>query len=317
MRKLLLTILIVSVVFVGLVASAVFFQQKKSALTQAKKFDVEFQTARDLLKSGKTKGGTMLLKELADDRKNTARDRANAIEEIAHHYHKTRDPEITRVISFAEPYRSMFLRAADERDAYNLIFEYAASLYPLPVSEFRTAQMYAEEILSLNRSPNRDRERRETLTDQYLDKIRESIARAETELRSHPDRYERDIPSILLRKAELAGTLIRAGYDFIGDTEILYEEALSAAADNKDLAGFVVVHHSRFLAHTAPEERKEDIVTLASRFYASSEYEGSNILTFFKNAKDDPELNNRGTLRVADVDPKFKEFLRTRFGWPI
>lgn len=287
----------------------------QSGISGRERHLVEVTLGETLMMGGGVADGVQKLKTIAADPAHTPKERAQALEIIAWQYHKTRDPDITPALSSTEPYREIFTKAENERDAYNLIFEYAASLYPLPVSSYRTAQMYAEKLLDISRKSGMNADK--SLIDDYKNKIEENVRRAEDELERYPALYKKDRSDVLLRKAELASALYRAGYAITVDPEILYQEALSVGSGRKNASGFVILHYAIFLASTEPEKRHDEIVALLARFYASNEFDGSNVFTFFRNIREAPEVDNKGVLRLTKVDSKFKDFLVTKFGWSL
>ncbi len=274
------------------VSNAGFFMRSDLARGQA------------LIDRGEITEGVSILKQVADDSSYPARDRARALEKIAWHYHKTRDSRIAPILFVGMPYEQFYREAKNEREAYNHVFEYAASLYPLPISSYRTAQMYAEGMLHNDLPPD--------VRIEHEKRIHDAVSRAEEELSANPHAYPRY--SMRLRRAELAATLYRAGYRD-ENPEHLYQYILAASSQNKDLQGFVVLHYASFLANTAPDTRREDIITLLSRFYGSDEFVHTNIFGFFRNIRDVYKDTNPGLIHLAGLDPAFKTFLEDRFQW--
>jgi hypothetical protein len=61
--------------------------------------------------------------------------------------------------------------------------------------------------------------------------------------------------------------------------------------------------------------RKDDIVDILKDFYGTDKFVETNLITFLTNISEDFETTNQGIAGLADIDPKFKNFLISKFGW--
>lgn len=254
--------------------------------------------------------GVALLKEIAELNTNSNKLRAMAIEHLARSFHRTRDLELTASVFSTEPYRS-FLRGRNVSEATDMIFEYAATFYPLPVTELRIAKSYADEMLHISRKKKRSETDVEAMVE-YKRLVDIKLESARRELAVHD--YTEDSSAITQRYAAVYGSLFLAGDTTYGDPEKYYLQAIKNSK-NDNQRGFALFHYAVYLAQLDENGRKEDIIRLLQNFYTMDTYEGTDIFAFFENIRFDAKVTNRGTLRLAQIDPQFKEFLKTRFEW--
>ena len=158
------------------------------------------------------------------------------------------------------------------------------------------------------------------------DIIREKVSNADNDIEDLSNEYPTDgrITTYMLRKAILADKLERLNDPFLGDPEILFEQALERARifSPSSTAAFVMYHFADFLAHNRSISQKDDIINLLGNFYGEGGRtieSGKNkvFFEFLMNEKNDISGARSNIVQLADIDPDFKELLNTKLGWSL
>ncbi|MEX2013345.1 MAG: hypothetical protein WD897_00305 [Parcubacteria group bacterium] len=234
--------------------------------------------------------------------------RAYAVQSMGQAFYSFSDLNVTAEIFKDEPYKSMY-DAEKIPLSYRKLFEYASSFYPLGIPETRIAQWYAQSIVS-GRSEK-------ILFAKNI--IRLKLENADNDVARTRGREEKGgnyIPEILTRKAYVLGLLSQAGDESLGNPEEAFAEALMVAQVVPAYEAQAKYFYALFLAEKYGSERSQAIQSVLSDFYQTTRYKDTAIVQFIKNEKNNTTMTRTKILLLAELDPQFKEFLKT-LGWDI
>ena len=243
--------------------------------------------------------------------------RAYAVQEIgimAQAYYDAL-PAIRAETFKGDPYAS-FLANGDYATSYRKLFEYAASIYPLTLSEDAVAQAYMRDLMALKGA---------TTTAQGAADVQNIVTALKAgqgdlpRLLSNQDElvYATDIFD---RQAEVEKMLAQYGvpgytYDRV---EMDFVRALSYSTSLGQLAGsWPAWHYASFLADTYGASRSADIHKVLAPFSAKTPHAIDPLVaTFLKQIKTDPTQvsNKTRTATIAKYDTDFKAYL-VSLGW--
>ena len=254
-----------------------------------------------------------LFKEIAANDAYESETRAYAVQTMGILYYTNPNPKlITKEIFQGDPY-GKFLEGKRIPLAYRRLFEYAADLYPLAVSEIQIAYWYdyviASGIATTERIPS------------FVEKIKESIAasdRAIERLKGEniPSLYFY-IPRTLTLKADILGHFKLRGdtsLESFGDPEAVFLEAMRADSGNRDIEAYARYRYASYLSALDPSGGKGKIIALLSPLYTKPEYSDTPTLLAIINQKNKPPttLFRKDVMRLASIDPDFKNYLLDR-----
>jgi hypothetical protein len=240
--------------------------------------------------------------------------RAYAFLEMGLLFYKYADNAITDRIFAGDVYYKK-LRDDDVKVTYRHLFEESARLYPLSLSELRIADWYVNEITLA--------EKGEKVLDpvkrpEYEKIIGDSLIAADADLvriQNLPSEYARYGLPALLRKAIIVGKLNAIGNGSLGPVEAVFDKALNAYATRPGADGYVRYHYADALSNQPGEIPVAKIRTLLSPLYDQKEvYKTSSVLSFLKNERANVLNVKKDIVKLAKIDPKFKELLMS-YGW--
>jgi tetratricopeptide (TPR) repeat protein len=256
-------------------------------------------------------------KKVADDPTNYPILRAYAVQEMGVMYVgyvKSRDEIVAETFKDA-PY-STFKDSSDLDLTYRKLFEYAASIYPLGISEGRVAYFYAKDVTQRLRA---------TTTPEAISEIaiiNQSVAKANADLArtggTDPDQKSLDTVPIYLLEARALGELVSVGIGPPNVAEDLFQKAIHHA----DLIGayrqyrFERYQYAKFLATEYGATRKDDIKNLLSVYLLDPTTVYRPMVDFFTLARTSQTLTSdrESIIRLGNIDPDFKAYLIS-LGW--
>ncbi|MBI5470081.1 hypothetical protein HY968_02040 [Candidatus Kaiserbacteria bacterium] len=282
----------------------------QSATNDDERLQIKLLIARATVQTGAYMQAVLLLKEIVATRDNprASRGRAAAVEEIADLYQQG-NPDLNREIFNDEPFKS--LQVANQGGVtLRRLHEYAASIYPLAISELRIAQWYA---LQLPQEGKKSKLSAETIQE-YRTKIGQLVSAADRDvsyLRQNSAMIA-DLRYALLVRAIVVGVLNRKGDTSLGDANEQFVSAIDAyATAGPGQDGIARYYYALFIAQTYGASKKEDIRAVLAPL-SSEEYANAPVKKFLMNART-PFYGVFPTL-LAGIDPDFKKFLMT-LGW--
>ena len=253
-----------------------------------------------------------ILKDIASSTRYSNIQRAYALQRMGELFYKNSSHEITELIFTGVPYAS-FLEEGDEKLAYRRLYEHASSFYPLAVSELRVGLWYADEILKLAQKKSLSSQEKQ-LVVKYTEFVRASLEMTDRDIERTRNALNAGdlVPGALARKAALLAMMREAGDLSFADPEPIFKDAMELGlVRNSDPTPRY--YYAVYLAKTAGESRKADIVDLLDNFYNESDaYEG--MIGVFTKEKNNVLGNKKDIARLANIDPAFKALLRT-LGW--
>lgn len=234
-----------------------------------------------------------------------------------HHYDIT-DDAITSQIFSTPPYSSFGPSATTTvSEAYRNLYAYAASFYPLGVSETRVAEWYAYDLFTTLQSATTSPE-----GVQYLSIINTSLANADTDIQriqSDPVAAQ-DSPEIWAREGEIDAYLTAMGIDRTQDMEQVFQQAANYDAVFHPAAGPVEIYHGIALAilYDGSASSSAEISSVLSVFTPSN---NSNLNQYVVSELTaarlpDPEFTplRDALIKLAGIDSSFKTYLIS-IGW--
>jgi hypothetical protein len=244
--------------------------------------------------------------------------RARAVQAMGELFYRRGDEAVFEAIFADEPYRSM-TEGANSGLALRRLHEYAASLYPLALSELRIANRYATILIN----PESDRAiGPEASLSVYAGIVNESLARAKADIArmkeaQHPENEH--IADVYTLLGVVLGKLFVTGRVEEHDANAAFESALLyyARADARGRAGidgmarfYYAQHLTRDMFEGAHDEDARAIIAPLS----SESYQGSFLYAFLASEKGNVLGNRQSIRRLAALDPAFRQLLLS-LGW--
>lgn len=257
-------------------------------------------------------GSISILKEIVANQDYSDRQKAYAVQHMGEIFRKNSSHEITRAIFIGEPYATFF-KEGDADNAYRQLYEYAASFYPLALSEIRAAHWYSNKILQLSEKKSLSEEEKKFISDS-TDRIRFSLEAADQDIERTKNLPNAGalVPVALAIKAIVLADMFEAGDRSFPDPESAFKSAMEMGLIWKDDSASRF-NYAAFLARKGDESRRKDIIDLLDDFYTKPDIYVGRALMLTKErdnilgVKDDVVL-------LAKIDPAFKSFLLT-LGW--
>ena len=270
-------------------------------------------------------------KEIASDPSHSNLMRAEAVENMAELYSLAGcSPERAKVIFKGEPYSSFLVEDPDlticarYRQSINKLYEYALTIYPLFISEYRLSEWNAFVILN-SRSKKTKLEKTEA----------EHLAAAKEHLRLGDDNSARyiasDIPDGDLRVAHyLKGNILGFLYAIEKKSEYLplaeseFQQALNYGGSGESVFAEVRsarprFYYAMFLGQAYGKARAEDIEALLkplAELIATPDFKHNRFYAYLNNLSDRDNYDRKRVLDLAKIYPDFGKALKT-IGWKI
>ena len=231
--------------------------------------------------------------------------RAHAVQSLGHMFYRFGDPAITREIFKSRPY-SRFFDADRVPRSYRNLFDYAASLYPLALSEMFSADWYANQLLAGT-----------TTRPEYKTIIREKLELAEKNLASVRDdpaqRYA--FLNAFEKRAAILGKMKRIGDDSFAEPEAAFKELLGYYETYRLRGdGTARLQYAYYLAHMYGKDRAADIHNILAPIIADPKGHGYVVAGILENDVPDRVQAKQNFALLASIDPAFMELLRS-YGW--
>lgn len=274
--------------------------------------EIKYRIAMSFGLDGEPVQAIKLLKEVAGNENYSKEIRAYSIQRIRTVLNIYNTPIVREEVFKDEPYKS-FLSEGDYFLTLRKLSEYAASFYPLGLSEVRVARWYSSEILEISEDGINDAETEEVERLKRI--IREKITSAEKYLSSigEDGRVRLDQSEVEEEIGNVLADLYLAGNKSFGDPEVYYERALISASAPSPEAG-VRLSYAIFLTKMYGEDRRENIEDLLNDFSKEEKYTSANIARILENKENLNASYKNNILLLAQTHPEFKEFIKI-FGW--
>lgn len=287
----------------------------KSARTPAEEGQIKLLIA---MMTGQLSQGTAsipLFKEVAADTRYPTRVRAFATQEMALALNSTGSNKVWHAIFDEEPYKGL-VDPKDNSITNRHLFEYAASIYPLAVSEIAVADWYANRLVVSAKATTTSMRLSDATVASYKDIIRQNLALADADIeRSRTSPLgESNVPLALLRRAVLVGKLQITGDSSFGNAEEAFLAAEQEYAKRGWSSGFVFFNHATFLVHYYGAARASDIRELLKPVTASQVFDSKKFARYLKNIRVAAPIPRTDAVRLARIDSEFKSYLIS-LGW--
>lgn len=310
-------------------ARALYADALDAADDRVQEAQVKYKIAATYELQGDYVTAIRLFKEIADNTQSPSIFRGYAVMRLGaifntHGFGEHVDPIIDETFK-GHPYAS-FLEGGDIRLAYRKLYEYSSSFYPVAASELRIADWHANYIFD----QRFDMSAEELAPN--VDIVLEKLASAEVETR----RIEQDpneaglLAEILTRRGEVLAKLsfvaaqvgeahaarTRAKGVSYEAAEDAYRRALEsqiALGNERGQDGIVRFLYASFLERFVAG-RQDDMRALLAPLYEDDVYENASVTPFLRAQRNSDSWMNRSLVRMAAIDPKFKQHL-VSLGW--
>ena len=231
--------------------------------------------------------------------------RAYAVQNLALMLFRYGTPDITTAVFQDEPYRSLFV-SKNLGLSYRQLFDYAASIYPLAVSELYSAMWYANGIIG-----------HLATLEEYEVVIHEKLERAEKDierLRGIPSQSYTFLNALELR-ATLLGKMARVRGALFPDPDKAFEELFDIyETHNWTNDGTARYAYAAYLANRQGASRLSDIRDTLAPLYENIDSRGRFLRSPLVKLRDTPSFARLETIKLASTDSKFKALL-LQLGW--
>jgi len=271
----------------------------------AENAEIKFWLAYSDAASGNYVDAIATYKELAAASTTLSRvTRAHAVQNLGHMYYRFGDPIITEEIFKSYPYKRFFDPARIAR-SYRNVFDYAASLYPLALSETYSADWYADQLLTGT-----------TTRPEYKTIIREKLELAEKNMatvRNDPTQRNTFL-NAFEKRAVVLGKMRRIGDTSFADPDEAFKELLGYAETYRLSDGTPRLQYAYYLAHMYGKDRALDIQAILAPIVADPEGHGYVVSGILKNDLPGRLQVKRNFALLASIDPAFMKLLLS-YGW--
>ncbi len=295
-----------------------FQKSLTEASDEAQKVQIQLDIAAAHQLLGNYTEAIIQYKSVAADTSNRDGLRAYAVQELGImrdlHYEQDVREKILAETFKGSPYDS-FKKDGNVNLAYTKLFEYAASIYPLAMSEARVAYGYSNELITTLRGATTSPQGQD-----YLARISESLKAADSDLK----RMENNsvdalfIPSVLVREGMALQRLASLGIGTMEDAEAYFQKGMERDALIGVRPGsYNAFNYAAFLASAYGKKRAVDIQNLLAPFKAGNEAGiARTIPGFYRNARSNPALSvsKSSLVLMAQIDLDFQKYLIS-LGW--
>lgn len=225
---------------------------------------------------------------------------------------------ISKEIFKDSPYKEL-ASTTDDSVSYRNLFDYASSIYPLALSELRSAYWYADKIFTLKQKSVLSTDDKEKIKE-YLVVVSQKIKLADADISRVKQTENEDmvLPVSFIRKALVNTRILQAGetYDGMIMPENVYEEAISYLSTKGETNNEATVRYSYaiYLANRYGKDKGGQVKSLIGDFYNSERFATSSVMNVFRDEKANDDVTNKNIRLIASIDSGFKEFLGEK-GW--
>ena len=271
----------------------------------AENAEIKFWLAYSDAASGNYVDAIATYKELAAASTTLSRvTRAHAVQNLAHMFYRFGDPVITREIFKDEPYRSLWVPNRVSL-SYRHVFDYAASLHPLALSETYSADWYADRLLAGT-----------TTRPEYKVIIREKLELAEKNMASvRDDPTQRNtFLNAFEKRAEVLGKMRRIGDTSFADPDEAFKELLKYAETYRLSDGTPRLQYAYYLSNMYGKERAAEVQSVLAPIIADPDGHGVVVAHLLRAGPSRSSIVNQNVTLLASIDPAFRKTLLS-FGW--
>lgn len=292
---------------------ALYQQALELAADKTQEGHIKYKLGIATLKNHDYLGAVGIFKDIGSDTEYSMFDRAYAVQTIGNIFYNYHDPKIADETFSQELYASLRVQN-DIQLSYRHMYEYAASIYPLAMSEARIADWYANDLLLLEAASS-------SLSNEVINAhvliIKNAFVKLDADIARTKDDPNAavDAPDALLREAIVLGKLAELKLGDPSDAEKVFEQSrvlqmLIAKHPNP----YYFFHYSKYLADIYGVAKSSEIKTQLSELYNGGYTKQDPIINFLTNERNNITNTKSDLKRLAQIDPKFKSFLLT-LGW--
>ncbi len=277
---------------------------------------VKYKLAQTLVKLDKIAEGVALYKEIVAHEGYTDIIRAYSVQQLGALLYQYNSEEVRDMVFAGEPYQN-FVVENDWAQSRMKLFDYGSSFYPLGVLELRVAQWYSEQIVILSQEESPATSTRAEIERMKLH-VRQRLGNADQYLEKvvEDDQAKNYMPEVMRRKASVLGDMFIAGDTSFPDPIPVYKEALVFSSLNVFQEATTKYNYATFLAGAYGSDKKDEVISLLKGFYENDRYAHTSVVQMIRNEEDNLLGYRDRILLLAEIDPLFREYLRS-LGWDI
>lgn len=269
---------------------------------------IKYQIAVAYVRNGDYLKAIPLFKEVAAAKEYTRFDRAYAVQAMGNIRFSFDDPSVDQLIFSDSPYSGMVV-PNDYVSTYIKLFQYSSSIAPVANSESRIAVLYSQEITRAYATSHST----STPNIAYMkDQLQRHVQKANAgiALLRQKQGSEGVLSTSLLRIAVAYGHLAQLGMYSPADAEAAFDAVKTESIQtNTQPDVFWYVQYSDYLASMYGSKRTNDIVALLSNVYNGNYSNTDPIMQFLAHEKDNNLGLKPSLIKLASLDPKFKQLL--------
>ncbi len=302
----------------GEYTQAFAYYQKALANAQdvAQQGQIQFDLAFMKELSGEHIAAIGMYKQIAADQSYSRVLRAYAVQEIGTIYLTYPDQQAIVNETFKDTPYSLFLSSSDNDVAlaYRKLYQYAASMYPLGMSESKIAQWYSNHLRNELSSATTTSEGKSDLAS-----IQDALKASDADIqRMRQDAIEaNDIQGVYMREGLVHQDLAAMGVESPDVADATFKQALNSAAVASTKVNFLNIYYAAFLADQFGSSRLSDITQLLSVYSATNT---ANIhpaippLLAAARSATSMTSTKKTLMQLGQLDPAFKSYLIS-LGW--
>lgn len=273
--------------------------------------------ATSLEREGQYDQAVSVFKTIASSTANSALIRAYAVQSLGEMFYSFKSPAITTAVFTGDPYQSLLV-SNNVSTSYRNLFAYAATIYPLAISEYSVAQWYAGDYLILTEASSSTSvaQARKTSDQNAIQAALTAGDRDLPRLLGNAGSSPGDYLTALFTRANTLASMSLAD-DTTVNVDSTYQQLLSTYAAYGVPDGYVRISYASFIASesgTSTTNRASDIATVLAPLYQGSlDTHGVGLSAYLTNGENSAATRTLYS-SIASNDPRFKTLLIS-LGW--
>lgn len=289
---------------------------QSSAKDEWQRVTIFFHLAQDEEYAGTYTSAVQQLQQIAADGTYPAVTRAYATEQLGVLYASVPAPEVSSAIFANPPYSSLYVSTSTNLTTRRL-FQYATTIYPLPVSQYYIANTYLNAIFNLG-LPGATSAAAKAQLSSLEQEAASSFEAADASLASvsgNPPTPNYVFTAQLIRAVDL-GKFQQVGTTTLGDADQAFQSLLSSyASQNLTADGAVRLQYAYFLANVYGTASSTSIQSVLAPVVSDSTHRGALVgPSLAAQANLFSSQAHKNLVLLSSLDPQFKQFL-VSLGW--
>lgn len=193
------------------------------------------------------------------------------------------------------------------------VYLYAASLYPLPLSNYAIARTYANSIIGLKDSTAADKE---ATAAELMQRLKSAVAAGDAGTTAEIQRftYPAYQSQALLERAVVLDKLQELGDTSLGDAGEAYQKAIDSYVSTGASDATARLKYASYLARVYGAQRSADIATLLAPLYQGARGDQGFDYVFSRYGESEDGRRRANLVELGKIDPGFKTYLIS-LGW--